>query len=77
MKHLNSAFSSIVMLSWGLYIYVDWRYQQTIIIAPVHDWPQSEMYGPLSHFIGVAKWLALVLTAALCVLCIERDFRRR
>lgn len=56
------AFASAVLLAWAFFLFVDYRYQ--LAVEPKSQWPESELYGPLSFFQPVLKYLAFVLTAA-------------
>lgn len=58
-------FASAVLFAWALFLFVDYRYQLTV--EPTSHWPESELYGPLSFFQPVLKYVAFILTSAYLV----------
>lgn len=55
-----------VLFAWLLFLIVDYRYQLVIE-------NKSELYGPLSFFQPVLKYLTFVLTAAYVALSVLAD----
>lgn len=54
--------AAAVLFAWMLFLFVDYRYQFSV--KPTGRWPESELYGPLSFFQPVLKYLAFALTIA-------------
>lgn len=63
MRLLRISLAVLSLIAWVVFLLVDSAYHQAIVSTAG---TYGEMYGPLSFFHPVIKWIALTATACLC-----------
>ena len=55
-------FALITLCAWLLFVLIDWLFASMVARNE-----RPEMWGPISYFQPIVKWIALITTGLFCV----------